>query len=198
MAKSTKADLEKEIQRLHELVELEAQKISALEQELEDTRKGLNMVSRAECNVAITAQEETQKLYESYRELHEREKMKHEKQIDMNVTLRKELESLKSEIEVLQQSKFHENSAEIKTERNERGAGRKPYQEIEVIEQILALYAEGASYQQVADYLNANDIKTKQGKPWAKSSIRLILINNIDKAAEDVQQLIKGRITNQN
>lgn len=196
MAKNTKVDLEKEIQRLHELVELEAQKISALEQELEDTRKGLNMVSRAEYNMAITAQEETQRLYESYRELHEREKIKHGAQIDMNVELRNELEALKSEIEMLQRSKISDRCAEIKTAHNERGAGRKPYQEVEVIEQILTLYAEGASYQQVADYLNANDIKTKQGKPWAKSSIRLILINNIDKATEDVQQLIKVRMAN--
>lgn len=61
---------------------------------------------------------------------------------------------------------------------NVRNAGRKAYSNKEVIEMIYTLYLSGSSLQAIADNLNYSEIKTKQGKEWAKSSIRFILINS--------------------
>jgi predicted RNase H-like nuclease (RuvC/YqgF family) len=61
--------------------------------------------------------------------------------------------------------------------KNERKAGRKQYQKIEIIRDIFRMYAKGRSLQQIADRLNSEEIPTKAGGIWTKSSIRFILNN---------------------
>ena len=39
------------------------------------------------------------------------------------------------------------------------------------------MYAQGKNYQEIADKLNSEEIPTKAGGAWAKSSVRFILYN---------------------
>ena len=68
---------------------------------------------------------------------------------------------------------------QIQTQKNhnERGAGRKQYDDKDTIRRIFCLYARGKSYQQIADKLNCEEVPTKAGGTWAKSSVRFILYN---------------------
>ena len=61
---------------------------------------------------------------------------------------------------------------------NEREAGRKQYSDKDTIRRIFRLYAQGKSFQQIADKLNGDKVQTKAGGTWAKSSVRFIF-NNI-------------------
>ena len=61
---------------------------------------------------------------------------------------------------------------------NERKAGRKQYNDKDIIRRIFRLYAQGKSYQQIADKLNGDKVPTKAGGTWVKSSVRYIF-NNI-------------------
>lgn len=61
---------------------------------------------------------------------------------------------------------------------NEREAGRKQYNDKDTIRRIFRLYAQGKSFQQIADKLNGDKVPTKAGGTWSKSSVRFIF-NNI-------------------
>lgn len=60
---------------------------------------------------------------------------------------------------------------------NERKAGRKEYQDKNIIRRIYRMYAQGKNYQEIADKLNSEGVPTKAGGTWAKSSVRFILYN---------------------
>ena len=60
---------------------------------------------------------------------------------------------------------------------NERKAGRKEYQDKDVIRRIYSMYAQAKGYQEIADKLNSEGVLTKAGGTWAKSSVRFILNN---------------------
>jgi hypothetical protein len=60
---------------------------------------------------------------------------------------------------------------------NERKAGRKEYQDKDIIKRIFRMYSQGMSFQRIADKLNSEKIPTKAGGAWAKSSIRFIFNN---------------------
>ena len=60
---------------------------------------------------------------------------------------------------------------------NERKAGRKQYMNRDVIRHIFLMYAKGKSFQQIADNLNSEEIPTKAGGTWAKSSVHFIVNN---------------------
>lgn len=184
MPKVTKADLEIDLNRKRELIELQAQQIMALQQELEDTHNQLGVVSRSEFDFAIAAHENQKFLYSTLNNLYEKEKAKYYAQIKLNVEQRESFDQIIAELKTENESlctRLNQpiERAEIKKEHNSRGAGRKPYENVEVIQRILSLHSTGVSYQLIADALNTDQLYTKSGKPWAKSSIRLILLKAI-------------------
>jgi len=60
---------------------------------------------------------------------------------------------------------------------NERNAGRKEYQDKDIIRRIFLMYSQAKSFQQIADRLNIENILTKSGGTWSKSSVRYIFNN---------------------
>lgn len=61
---------------------------------------------------------------------------------------------------------------------NTRNAGRKKYDNVEVIELIKELRNKGESFKKITDNLNSQGYLTDRGKPWNSSSIKYILDNN--------------------
>lgn len=86
-----------------------------------------------------------------------------------NQKLKMKVLALENKIAALQMQTYKKH--------NERDAGRKQYQNKDIIKRIFCLYARGKSYQQIADKLNCEKVLTKAGGTWAKSSIRFILHN---------------------
>jgi hypothetical protein len=64
------------------------------------------------------------------------------------------------------------------TTKNSRGAGRKEFDNADVIKRIYELYIQGNSLKEIANTLNGSEIKTKRGGTWSKSSVRFILLNH--------------------
>jgi len=79
----------------------------------------------------------------------------------------------------LKVAELQELSSELQKQkkRNERNAGRKHFQDTDTVRRIFILYSRGKSFQQIADILNNEGIRTKTGGRWAKSSIRYIYYN---------------------
>ena len=82
-----------------------------------------------------------------------------------------------------------------KTVKNERGAGRKPFSDFEIVKRIFDYYINGYSTNKISDIL-----KKEMGGNWSKASIRVILLNPfyidkcIDKATFDkVQEIMKNK-----
>lgn len=88
----------------------------------------------------------------------------------------KEIQLLKTKIKELQDK---QDKLELKkTIKNERGAGRKAFDDVHTIELIKKMKKEGNGITDIARYLNENGIKTKRGGNWAVSSVKLILDRN--------------------
>jgi hypothetical protein len=60
---------------------------------------------------------------------------------------------------------------------NGRGAGRKQYDDKDIVRRIFRMYAQAKTYQYIADKLNQEGIPTKHGGTWSKTSVRYILYN---------------------
>ena len=93
-----------------------------------------------------------------------------------NWLLRCENQELKKKVIELE-NKIAELQVQPCRKHNERKAGRKEYQNIDVIRRIFVMYAQGKNYQEIADKLNSEEVPTKAGGAWAKSSVRFILYN---------------------
>lgn len=57
--------------------------------------------------------------------------------------------------------------------------GRKPYSDEVNIKLMFDMYLNNYSFNDVAEFLNENNIKTKKGGCWYKSSVAFILKNNL-------------------
>lgn len=66
----------------------------------------------------------------------------------------------------------------IRAEHNSRGAGRKEFQDYDTVKRIYDLYKNSESLQDIANILNKENIRTKSGGTWSKSSVRFILLNH--------------------
>ena len=93
-----------------------------------------------------------------------------------NWLLNYENQALKKKVIELE-NKITELQMQTCKKRNERKAGRKQFQDIDMIRRIFRMYAQGKSLQQIADRLNSEEVPTKAGGAWAKSSVRFILNN---------------------
>jgi len=179
MARITISYLEKEIERYKNLINLQFEDINRLNKELESTKNNMDVVGRAEFNGVITELDSFTERYKILTQLYEREKSKSDANShlrDENHELRLENENLKNKILDLEKQA---TSSVINTElhNNAKRAGRKEYQDINIILRIFSFYAEGLSLQNIADRLNEEAVPTKAGGTWAKSSIRFILLN---------------------
>ena len=94
-----------------------------------------------------------------------------------NWLLECENQQLKTKIVELE-NKIAELQMQTCKKHNEREAGRKHFNDKDTIRRIFRLYAQGKSFQQIADKLNGDKVPTKAGGTWAKSSVRFIF-NNI-------------------
>ena len=83
---------------------------------------------------------------------------------------------LKKKIEELE-SKVSELEKHVAKRHNERGAGRRQYNDRDTVRKIYRMFAQGKTYQYIADQLNREGIQTKSGGTWSKSSVRYILFN---------------------
>ncbi|MBV4420398.1 recombinase family protein [Clostridium tyrobutyricum] len=81
-----------------------------------------------------------------------------------------------------------------KTVKNERGAGRKAFDNLNAIKRIYELYIQGNSLKEISDILNGSGIKTKLGGNWSKSSVRFILLNRKNVENEFINEDIYNRI----
>ena len=84
----------------------------------------------------------------------------------------------------IQELKIKVSELEVKLERlnvqkkhNDRNAGRKQFDDNDTIRRVFRMYAQGKSFQQIADMFNSEGIMTKSGGTWSKSSIRYIFNN---------------------
>jgi len=93
-----------------------------------------------------------------------------------NWLLNCENQALKKKVVELE-NKITELQMQTSKKRNGRNAGRKQYQNTDIIRHIFCMYAKGKSLQQIADKLNSEKVLTKAGGTWAKSSVRFILNN---------------------
>ena len=191
MARITISYLEEEIERYKNLINLHVEDINRLNKELESTKNKMGVVGCAEFNGVVTELNNINTRYKVLNQLYEREKSKNHANSylrDKNCGLRLENEQLQNKILDL------ENQAssviDIELNNTSKKAGRKEYQDINIILRIFSFYAEGLSLQNIADRLNKEGILTKAGGTWAKSSIRFILLNEsylekgiIDKAS---------------
>jgi hypothetical protein len=108
--------------------------------------------------------------------MNESDKMNNDILKNENWLLRCENQGLKRQIIELE-NKIAELQMQTCRKHNERKAGRKEYQDKDVIRRIYCMYAQVKSYQEIADKLNAEGITTNAGGAWAKSSVRFILNN---------------------
>ena len=191
MPRITISYLEKEIERYKNLTNLQFEEINRINKELESIKNKMDVVGCAEFNGVVNDLSSLNNQYKVLKQLYEREKSKN----DANSHLRDESYGLRLENEQLQNKILDFNnqaSSVINTElnTNHKRAGRKQYQDINIILRIFSFYSEGLSLQNIADRLNEEGIPTKAGGTWAKSSIRFILLNEfylekgiIDKAS---------------
>jgi len=93
-----------------------------------------------------------------------------------NWLLRCENQVLKNKVIELE-NKIAELQVQSCRKHNERKAGRKEYQDKDVIRRIYLMFAQAKTYQEIADKLNSEGVPTKAGGTWAKSSVRFILNN---------------------
>lgn len=108
--------------------------------------------------------------------MNESDKMKTDILKNENWLLRCENQELKEKVIELE-NKIAELQMQACRNHNERKAGRKEYQDKEIIRRIYRMYAQGKNYQEIADKLNSEEVPTKAGGTWAKSSVRFILYN---------------------
>ncbi len=162
MPRVTIKELEEKVSQANRIIDLQQKAIEKLTNELEETRKGLNVVSNDEFKGVLSDLENTRERYRVLEEQKNKDTARLKEKVDMLITKIEELEK---------------NSSEIKTEHNSRGAGRKEFQDYETVKNIFNLYADGESLQGIANKLNESNIKTRVGGAWAKSSVRFILLN---------------------
>lgn len=93
-----------------------------------------------------------------------------------NWLLRYENQGLKNKVIELE-NKIAELRMQPCKKHNQRKAGRKEYQDKDIIRRIFRMYAQGKNCRQIADKLNSEEVPTKAGGTWAKSSVRFILNN---------------------
>lgn len=127
-----------------------------------------------------------------------------EMQHDKNVVDISDFMRLKQDYELLENkykelSRLYEHEKAKKKEKDSRGAGRKEYTNYPVIKRIYSLYLDDhLSLKEIADTLNAEQIPTKRGGTWSKSSVRFILLNqkyNLDGIISDKDyKLISERL----
>lgn len=148
MARVTIKELQKQIENLKSLNEFHITENIRLNKEITHLKNKENMVPKEELDILVKQIEHQKQMTAQYQRLYEDMKNKYD-------TLK-------------------ENSLLPK---NARGAGRKAFNNVEVIQEIYELYLQGKSLQEVADELNSLEIKTKRGGTWSKSSVRFILLN---------------------
>jgi hypothetical protein len=158
MAKPTTAELQQKLEQANKIIDSQMTDISRLRKEIEETRSGMNVVSRSEFDSLVIDLENMQEKYKALERIYLREKERLQKRIDDLLT------------------RINERP-EISTTVNARGAGRKEYQDIDIIKRIYSMYLEGNSLRVIAEKLNKEKIPTKAGRTWAKSSVRFILLN---------------------
>lgn len=78
------------------------------------------------------------------------------------------------EIDILK-CKLKEKDAIIKQLSSRKRVGRKNFDNEMIIRLMYDMYLSNNSLQAIADFLNKNSIKTKNGSTWGRSSIRLII-----------------------
>lgn len=93
---------------------------------------------------------------------------------DMRDNYKRLYDNLKNRYDELKNSSIINNS----TIKNLRGAGRKAFDNVNIIKRIYELYIQGNSLKEIANTLNGSEIKTKRGGIWSKSSVRFILLNH--------------------
>lgn len=152
------------------------------------------------------------KLIYNYEVVQNIDKMTKKKLIDEVQSLRETLIQKDIKIEVLKEMLNNRNDyfedykqarevAECLKEsirsKNARGAGRKPYDNFEVVKKIFDYYISGYSTNKIAAILNSS---LDNAKSWSKSNIRVILLNPyyidkcIDKATFDkVKEIMKNK-----
>jgi len=178
MARITISYLEEEIERYKNLTNLQLEDIDRLNKELESTKNKMDVVGYTEFNGVVTELDSLTIRYKVLNQLYKKEKSKDEQSRYLrneNYELRLENEQLQNKILVLE--KQASSVINIELNANPKRAGRKQYQDINIILRIFSFYAEGLSLQKIADRLNEEGIFTKAGGTWAKSSIRFILLN---------------------
>ena len=148
MARVTIKELQKQIENLKSLNEFHIVENIRLNKEIVNLKDKGNMVSKKEFDILV-------------------EQIKYEKQ--MTAEYKRLYEDLRGKYDNLKESNL--------AAKNARGAGRKAFNNVEVIQSIYRLYLQGKSLQEVADELNSLEIKTKRGGTWSKSSVRFILLN---------------------
>lgn len=128
-------------------------------QELEENKRLKNLVTGKD----VIAQSEYDLLLKDYEHMR-----------DMRDNYKILYDNLKIRYDELKNSSIINNS----TIKNLRGAGRKAFDNVNIIKRIYELYIQGNSLKEIADILNGSEIKTKRGGNWSKSSVRFILLNH--------------------
>lgn len=162
MARITIKSLQEEIETLKSINTYQSNQIKKLNTEIENFKDKGNIVSNTEFNALSKELKEQKLITNEYKKLYENLISKHKEERKKYIL---EIKNLKEKID----------SSETKL--NERNAGRKAYDNKEVIEVIYYLYLDGKSLQGIADELNNTEVRTNRGKEWSKSTIRFILLN---------------------
>lgn len=127
-------------------------------------------------NTGVLTLEEVEKIVDSLNSMIKNEQEKNRVLSKQIINLQKKISTLNDTINKMKTHDFL-RELELKNNHNERGAGRKPFSNIEVVKEIYRLYSNGDILQNIADKLNRRNIKTARGGSWSKSSVRFILLN---------------------
>jgi hypothetical protein len=184
VAKVTLKDLQAELKKAREVIKLQENEIIRLNDTLDQVKYDKGVVLKREFDKLLEDFKDAEKRCEEYVKLILKGSNKQTEQ-------EKELDDLKR--------RLIDAQSHVKTEvvpkrvHNERGAGRKPYQNEKVIRYMFQMYASGKSLQDIANILNHDGISTQTGRMWGKSAVRMVIQKNLALASEKEQQLISER-----
>lgn len=167
MARVTIKVLQEEIETLKAINTYQKDQIKKLEAEIESFKNKGELVSKSEFDFLNKQIEDYKFIANEYEKMYETLRGKYKKERDKNIVITKI---------------FTDKLESLEIKKNERNAGRKAYNNKDVIEVIYYLYLDGRSLQEVTDELNSTEVRTNRGKKWAKSTIRFLLLNskNVD------------------
>lgn len=96
-----------------------------------------------------------------------------------------EIENLRKENEILKKQKTV-------------SVGRKAFNNYSTIKLMLDMYLNDYSFNDIAIFLNNNNIKTKAGRSWGKSSVSFVIKSNIELLDMEEREIFKLKLSKRN